>query len=652
MSLLNSPFHPAQPEQIQPEQPAISSIDAKLSRTNYYDGRLLKASDLIRDQLYLDERLREVGRVLGQGIVRGLLLSLSSKGELSVSPGLAVAPSGRVLELENTSFKLNLLDSAAIAALNQGYRRLERGLYAVVLQYAEEGRGSAEVYPRDLQQERGFHFNAFAEGVELVLTPLHTRLPYGRQHEYHRLNNSVMSRSALVREMILPHRGQPLGISEEGVALGLIAVENGQPVWLDHGLVRRPHRQPLASNALQTDLFHHYEELLSDVLTLRQQSTRGSAFKAQHYFDVLPPFGSIPKDCVDPINGYQHYFPEGFEVSISPVRNDDLEALVQQSLPLSIIDLKKDQDVDIMILVPMSDVQFAFRARQLQHVTHSSGDDGETTEFVQPAHLDDYQLAAYGQSVVHKENTDSAVWQDIWAEADEVYYLRRPTRVAETQVSAVVLAKGDFEQIADSGGMPPDIQAMTDQIEELETDAANHARQVQSLNQLITNLNQTIEELQKQDEELEAKLEADAASHARQVQKLNQLITKLNQTIDELQNQDSGPLMRDLVAVRPENGGRSGQAIKQLLTLTRDKPDFVTPIWQTMLLMPSAYDAVNWPTVAESVQADVVKELLKLLRDGIGQDFLKVIDHAIQNLPFSSETQEEWQKIFLRRQLT
>ena len=33
----------------------ISSVDPLLSRTNYFDGQLLKAADLNRDQIYLDD---------------------------------------------------------------------------------------------------------------------------------------------------------------------------------------------------------------------------------------------------------------------------------------------------------------------------------------------------------------------------------------------------------------------------------------------------------------------------------------------------------------------------------------------------------------------------------------------------------------------
>ena len=86
MSFFQSPFNPVNFALAEDKARNISSIDPKLSRTNYYDGRLLKASDLIRDQLYLDERLREAGRVIGQGIVRGLDIQLTDEGRLEPVP--------------------------------------------------------------------------------------------------------------------------------------------------------------------------------------------------------------------------------------------------------------------------------------------------------------------------------------------------------------------------------------------------------------------------------------------------------------------------------------------------------------------------------------------------------------------------------------
>ena len=115
----------------------LADIDPRLTRTHYFDGRLLTAEDLTRDQIYLDQRLRELGRVLGSGIMAGLELSFDRfTGLLTLQPGQALTPLGRVLEL-GTPLVVNLGDRALISTLNEGkYRSLNRALYAVVLRYA------------------------------------------------------------------------------------------------------------------------------------------------------------------------------------------------------------------------------------------------------------------------------------------------------------------------------------------------------------------------------------------------------------------------------------------------------------------------------------------------------------------------------------
>lgn len=438
MSLSENPFSPMATYDSQTTISSISSLDPKLSRTHYYDGRLLRASDLTRDQFYLDERLREVGRVLGQGIVRGLEVSLTGDRKLNVTAGLAITPSGRVLELETESITLNLTDAALIHEMNPGFRSLQPGLYVVVARYAEKGTGSAEIYPRDLEAERGFHFNAYQEGLQFALVKLPLNLPLEKIQNISANEVAVYIRALLVRPLLLANSGQPQSIGEDAVALGVMGVEYGMPQWLDKGLLRRPFRSvqslnTFLSNSLQQDLYSHYEELFADIVSLRQSTANQDKFLASRYFSVLPPVGSLPKMAIDPINAYQHFFPEAFEVSISPVRADDLPSLIQQSLALEPIDLQNDQDVDIMIAVVLDNLNFSLIARQLENRSEA-----------QLAHLDEMSLSPYGQK---NSGQQINIWQKVWDFAQQVIYLRRPVRVAETQVSAVVLAKGDYASL-------------------------------------------------------------------------------------------------------------------------------------------------------------------------------------------------------------
>ena len=407
----------------------LGNIDPRLSRTNYFDGQLLKATDLTRDQIYLDERLLELGQAFGAGIAEGLDLTISDQRYVRVGPGLAIAPSGRVLKLSGRTLEADLQNSALIATLNNGaYRQFPRGLYAVVLQHAEVASGVAESYPTDLESRRQWKVSEYAEGVELVLVPLPIGLPRG---------DALSLRATLARE-ILHASGSLMLPSDDAVALGLVAIEQAVVAWYDKGLVRRSLRSPLAPAALGEDLARHYVELLHDVLDTRTQAGLGGAFPAAQYFRVLPAHGPLPKAAIDPVNGSQVFFPKAYEVSIAPVRRSDLPRLLADSSLLAPIDLTRDADIDVMVLVPMDDASFALRARQLE-ADPVAGALGKTGLL---ARLDIFALRLYAPPALGTE--DRRTWEQIWGAASEseLRYVRRPPRTAETSVSAVVLARG------------------------------------------------------------------------------------------------------------------------------------------------------------------------------------------------------------------
>lgn len=542
MSLSENPFSPMASYDTQKTISSISSLDPKLSRTHYYDGRLLRASDLTRDQFYLDERLREVGRAIGQGIVNGFNLTLLPNRQLEVSGGVAVTASGRVLELESATTRLNLTDAALINELNPSFRSLEPGLYIVVVRYAEKGSGSAEIYPRDLQAERGFHFNAYEEGVQFGLVKLPINLPLEKIQRISANEVSVYIRALLVRQLLLGSMGQPQIIGEDAVALGVMGVEYGIAQWLDKGLLRRPFRSLQSLNFVQQDLYNHYEELFADILSLRHSTANQDKFLASRYFSVLPPVGSLPKLAIDPINAYQHYFPEQFEVSLSPVREDDLPSLIQQSLALEPIDLATDKDVDILIAIVLDDVNFSLVARKLD----KRGDD-------EIPHLEEYILDPLSPKMAKQE---SDIWQKLWDTAKKIVYLRRPIRAAETQVSAVVLAKGNYASLPDiSATTALDFAKLEQDLKDAEADYENREKELNEkiqallaeINLLKSNNGASLED----EKELVEKASATVEATVDAFEKLN----------DELTSRSNG-LQQEILTLTAELNLLKGEELK------------------------------------------------------------------------------------------
>jgi hypothetical protein len=405
----------------------VADVDPRLTRTHYFDGRLLTAEDLNRDQLYLDRRLREVGQTLGQGILRGLDLTFDPlTGLLKLSPGLAVTSAGRVLQLAR-DLTVDLGDRALLVDLNDGSgQRLDRGLYAVVLRYIEVGTDIAEVFPQDLGGKRGFQFDVISEAVQLGLVPLPQ--PLGQQ-------NDIQLRANLVRVYL----GDPSAngtVPEDAVALGVLAISNDRPQWLDPLLLRQPLRSLPQPGDLQEDLARHYEALLDNVLDYRRSGSLGDDFAASEYFRLLPPAGSLPKASIDPVAGRQGYFPESFKVWIAPVRRSDLELIRLESMVLPPIDLSLNEPADVIVLAPLSNSDYGQFALRLEREF-----DPETRDLPK---LDLLRLRLYPRRPVHELDTDATTWQSIWniVGTDDVLYIRRPLRTAETGISGIVLAQG------------------------------------------------------------------------------------------------------------------------------------------------------------------------------------------------------------------
>lgn len=416
----------------------IADVDPRLTRTHYFDGRLLTAEDLNRDQLYLDRRLREVGQTLGYGVMRGLDMSLDEfSAQITVTPGTGVTSAGRVLELSR-ELSVDLGDRALISELNNGRnQRLDRGLYAVVIRYVEIGTDIAEVFPTDLDEKRGFNYDVISEAIQLGLVRLSQ--PLAQQNPLH-------IRANLAKEFL--GDGSAGGIiPEDAVALGVVAIRNDRAEWLDRELLRQPLRTHPDIDDLQTDLSRHYETLFTDVMAYRASGSLGGDFAAAEYFRVLPPVGSLPKDSLNPVNGRQGFFPESYRVWSAPVRKAELELIKKESMVLPPIDLSVDEPLDIIVLVPLSNADYGRYAAQLERPY-----DPQTGLI---AKQDPLRLRLYPKRPVHQIDTDAATWQSIWnAVTDgQLMYVRRPLRAAETGISSIVLAQG-FELPAETTPLP------------------------------------------------------------------------------------------------------------------------------------------------------------------------------------------------------
>ncbi|AEG00825.1 hypothetical protein [Methylomonas methanica] len=564
-------FQPFAVQELSPEGLRKSSLDPFLSRSNYFDGRLLKAADLTRDQQYLDERLLQTGRVLGSGVVKGLRAELSVSQKITVSPGLAITASGRVLESVN-SLNIDLTERAAIAVINQPpLRYFNRGLYALILQYTEKGVGIAETYPADIGQPIEPRINSYEEGVELALVPLRENYPSG----------SELSTRAALAGKLLPQLQALPEIPDDAVALALLAIDNNIGQWLDRSLLFRPAGIHLQSNAVQQLLAAHYEELLADVLNARNWSSLQAAFGAGQFFQWLPPVGSLPKQAVDPEAALQRFFPESFKVSIVPVRKEDLPVLEAEAMLEQPIDLSQDKNVEIMILAPLADADFNFYARRLEAPTATPAEEPFALSSRLLPSLLPLTLSVRPLRRPAIDTGQPNYWRNVWDRVGEgqLRYLRRPARIAENHISTVVLARGF--QLPDA--LPPDTS------------------ELEQLNQRLLQAEQARDSFQ-----------AQLQTSRQQLKSLQQDYAKLKSDYEALLNSggQTGGGLSAQVEARGLRDKTTLEMARKYLDNVGNQPKLQDATGRVLALLDSVYDRAFWPSLLQSLEAGLLEKLL------------------------------------------
>lgn len=412
----------------------LGASDPLLTRTHYFDGRLLTAEDLVRDQLYLEQRLREVGRVLGHGVAEGLELTVDlMRQRIVIGPGLALTPDGRALSLtRGRSITLDLGDRAELARLNRGrHTRLADGLYALALTIDEATAGLSETFPTDLGVARTLQPDRIIESVRALLLPLPVALSPDR---------ATAARAALAPRLVAAV-AEPLLASllgADAVALGVVAVRDNRIGWVDGDLLRRPRRSDRADGAWQRDLARHYARLLADLLADRRARGQDGRIAAVEHLPLLPPAGPLPKDAIDPVGGAQVFFPERWDVRISVVRSLDAEALIEEAMTLAPLDPAKDDAIAILVLARLSDDDHAALAPRLTRAPSGAATTRELARF------DAMSLRLRPLPPVHALDTDADVWRAVWERIGDgdLLYVRRSLRAIETGASALVLASG------------------------------------------------------------------------------------------------------------------------------------------------------------------------------------------------------------------
>jgi hypothetical protein len=402
------------------------------------------------------------------------------------------------------------------------------------------------------------------------------------------------------------------------VALGVLAIDQNIGQWLDRGLLYRPVGIQQHVDGFQQLLAAHYEEMLGDLLNARNWSSLNGAISASQYFQWLPPVGSVPKQAVNPQSGVQSYFPESFNVSMVPVRQEDLPVLEQEAMLLQVIDLRQDKDLDIVILAPLSDEDFNFYARRLETPTAQVSEDTFSLSARLLPGLMPLSLSNRPIRRIALDSQSPNYWKQVWDRVAEgqLRYLRRPARIAENHVSTVVLARG-FKL--------PDALPAT-------------ATELQTLNQRLLQIEQTRNSLQ-----------AQLNSRTQELTSANAAYARLQAEYDALKNTGETPaaVLLAQIEARGIRDKSTLEIARSFVEKTNSESKLQDLTIRILALLDNAYDRVFWPSLMQSLENNLLDKLLRGVLKTLqaGQSIPKLITENGPTWGLKDEVLNQWRRI-------
>ncbi len=319
-------------------------LDEQRRRPRYFDGRFLAARDLTREQDYFLSRQAALGQMLGAGVASGLQVERGTEaGTVRIAAGFGLTPGGELVALD-ADLEVRLAEVAESDRLNAAFglrrrpqtpARSRTGLYVLGLRPVEFTANPVASYPATLAGPRTLQDGDVVEAVAVTLVPWPGEAA----------GEEGTRRARLAREVFV--HGVVPGLPAEVLPLAVLALERGTVRWADPFLVRRElgARQDdlpglgLAPRALREAHLVQYELHLRDVLDERRRRGLPDGFAASEHFLALPPAGGLPLAAIDATDFSQIFFPPEVEVELSLVPEDEVPALLRDSLVLPPLDL-------------------------------------------------------------------------------------------------------------------------------------------------------------------------------------------------------------------------------------------------------------------------------------------------------------------------
>lgn len=333
--------------------------DARRERPRYFDGRFLAARDLIKDQQYFLTREADLGRAAGSGVATGLQVNIGdSASQLVIGAGQGITPTGELVLLP-ADLRINLSDLPLAEQLSARFglgripaapMRSRTGLFVLALRPVEYTANPIGAYPTTLTGPRTVEDGDVIEATAVTLVPW----------QDDGAADALQARRAHAARTIFVQGGNA-AVASGLLPLAMLALEGNRLVWIDEAMVRRElgaDRGDLpglgfAPRALRLAHLMQHTTHLEDVT----RQLGGRSFPAATQFEALPPAGPLPPGIIATSDFTQRYFPTEVDVDFSVIPEDELPALVEESLALPPIDLQDSEAAldrtAVLVLAPV-----------------------------------------------------------------------------------------------------------------------------------------------------------------------------------------------------------------------------------------------------------------------------------------------------------
>jgi hypothetical protein len=481
--------------------------DPRRWRPRWFDGRFLAASDLQAEQNYFLIRQADLGRAGGAGVIDGLMVAevadqISGLDRLRIEPGQGVTDTGELVVVFDP-LTVNPADVPEMQRLDAAFGlqvipnepgRTRTGLYILALRPVEWTANPIGAYPTSLTGTRRVEDGTIVEGVAVSLIPYPERATdesFGRK------------RARVAREIFVDGRDQ--GLASGVLPLAMVALRGNIVEWVDPFMVRREtgSERPagmdfgFGARALREAHLLQYQRHLADALNAHNDEP----FIATAYLDALPPVGQFPSATIDPNRLTQRFFPAGIEVEVSFIPEDELSAVIEESLLVPPIDLTVGLEgltgTGVIVLLPLSRAEFAGNRGVLPNwdaqLPRLRPVFSEIKALASPRELLLSRL--FGAGVTSPPPTGEEPWRELLRNAlgqRLLWYVRRrhlpiPANVAGTPVAADSPAVSDPRRLVELVRRTPAIASSLDRLRGLRAPEVNALTRRLSETRLLEN---------------------------------------------------------------------------------------------------------------------------------------------------------------------